>query len=132
MKVEIVSLNGPLLSTESNFVIVPGAEGEIGILNNHAMMLTKIIPGQITVDIGSKKYFYAVSNGFAEVSNNTVTIIADDAIAAAQINTDDALRNHEEAISRLNAAKESWEKEKASQELSVAKAWLKVAKNNSL
>ncbi len=59
-------------------VTAPGTEGYLGILRDHAPLVTQLMPGKLTVkDLDGNETVYAVSGGFLEVSHNTVTLLAD-------------------------------------------------------
>jgi F-type H+-transporting ATPase subunit epsilon len=59
-------------------VTAPGTEGYLGILRNHAPLVTQLMPGKLTVkDLNDNETVYAVSGGFLEVSHNTVTVLAE-------------------------------------------------------
>lgn len=61
-------------------VTAPGTEGELGILPRHIPLFTKLKEGVVMYRTGDKKNYFGVANAFLEVSENTVTILADDAI----------------------------------------------------
>ncbi len=59
-------------------IIAPGSEGYLGVLRDHAPLVTQLMPGKLTVkDLGGNETVYVVSGGFLEVSRNTVTVLAD-------------------------------------------------------
>ena len=59
-------------------LIAPGSEGDLGVLRNHAPLVTGLRPGRLTVtDLNQESTEFALSGGFLEVSNNTATILAD-------------------------------------------------------
>jgi len=58
--------------------IAPGTEGYLGVLRNHAPLVTGLIPGKLTVtDLGGKVVEYAISGGFLEVRRNVATVLTD-------------------------------------------------------
>ncbi|MEM9097142.1 MAG: ATP synthase F1 subunit epsilon [Pseudomonadota bacterium] len=81
---ELVSPERLLASTEAEAVTIPGMMGEMTAMANHAPFLTTLRPGYVTV--GSDKYF--VTGGFAEISNNTVSVLAEEAYDASEVDTD--------------------------------------------
>ncbi len=59
-------------------IVAPGSEGYLGVLRDHAPLVTQLMPGKLTVkDLGGNATVYVVSGGFLEVNHNTVTILAD-------------------------------------------------------
>ena len=72
--VEIISPDQPILKQETNEVIIPSFEGQMGILNNHIPLITFLRPGIITIKAeGEKKYY--VEEGTVEFSNNNLLIL---------------------------------------------------------
>ena len=72
--VEIISPDQTILKQETNEVIIPSFEGQMGILNNHIPLITFLRPGIITIkDEGEKKYY--VEEGTVEFSNNNLLIL---------------------------------------------------------
>lgn len=77
-KLSVVTPEKTVFEREAISVIAPGSEGYLGILTNHAPLITALIPGKLTVtDTAGKDTDYALSGGFLEVSHNLVTILAD-------------------------------------------------------
>jgi F-type H+-transporting ATPase subunit epsilon len=60
-------------------VVVPGSEGYLGVLTDHAPLITALMPGEIKVveAEGEREYHFAVSGGFFEVAHNHATVLAD-------------------------------------------------------
>ncbi|MEM9146401.1 MAG: ATP synthase F1 subunit epsilon [Pseudomonadota bacterium] len=81
---ELVSPERKLASAEAEAVTVPGQEGDLTAMANHAPFLTTLRPGFVAVDGGaSGRYF--VLGGFAEISNNTVSVLAEEAVEADKL-----------------------------------------------
>jgi F-type H+-transporting ATPase subunit epsilon len=77
-KLSVVTPEKTIFEQDSSSVIAPGSEGYLGILSNHAPLITALIPGKLTVtDTANQESYYALSGGFLEVSHNIVTILAD-------------------------------------------------------
>ncbi|MCP4631817.1 MAG: ATP synthase F1 subunit epsilon [candidate division Zixibacteria bacterium] len=93
----IVTQEKVLFDQEVASVIAPGSEGYLGILTNHAPLITALVPGQLTVkDSNNNETYYAVSGGFLEVSGNVATILADTVEPTQEID----IKRAEEAIKR--------------------------------
>ena len=84
-------------------LIVPGAKGYLGVLANHAPLITPLQPGKITIQMPgrSTEIILAVSGGFLEVAHNRATILADSAEMADKIDRERALAALERAKKRL-------------------------------
>jgi F-type H+-transporting ATPase subunit epsilon len=80
VKVEIVSPEVLVLSTEARTVIVPGTEGYLTVMGNHAPLMAVLKPGFVTVtDTGGAIASFFVGGGFADISDTGVTILAEEA-----------------------------------------------------
>lgn len=90
MTFELVSPEKKLASSDAHSVTIPGIEGELTAMPNHSAFLTTLRPGFVTVaGVGGKdaeKYF--VTGGFAEISNNMVSVLAELAAEAASVDTE--------------------------------------------
>ncbi len=85
VKLEIVSPERLLLSETVKSVTVPGAEGYFTVLGDHAPMMTTMRPGFVTVtDNGNVAHVYYVRGGFADVSPEGLTLLAEEAEDVAQ------------------------------------------------
>jgi F-type H+-transporting ATPase subunit epsilon len=96
---------GWAIRDDAESLIVPGVEGYIGILANHAPLMTAVDVGALTYrDSAGYDHVFAVTDGFLEVSHNRVTIIADTAEVADCIDINRARAALERAQDRLNKA----------------------------
>lgn len=82
---ELVSPEKLLFSDEVQQVDVPGVEGDFGVLADHAPMVTTLRPGVLTVHTGSGSQRIVVLGGFAEVSKEGLTVLAESAEAVEDI-----------------------------------------------
>lgn len=100
--IEVVTPERTVLQEEAVSVIVPGMQGYIGIQYNHAPMVVGLRPGVLLYgDVDKEKARLAVSGGFVEVSNNRVTVLADAAERAEEIDLERAQAARERAEKRL-------------------------------
>ncbi len=84
-------------------LIAPGIEGYLGILTNHAPLITAITPGKVTVKNESEEIItMSVSEGFLEVSANTATLLVDAVEYASDIDLDRAKEAIERATRRMS------------------------------
>ena len=105
IRCEIVSQDRTVFQGDVDIVILPGVAGEMGILPNHAPVLTILKYGVIKVRQGSKEELFAVAGGMAEVQPKIVTILADAAenIMDIDITRAQAARKRaEDALAKIN------------------------------
>lgn len=91
IKLEIVTVERMLYSDDVDMIIAPGAEGVLGILPNHAPLLTSLKVGELVVrKQGEDDELFAIGGGFMEVQPDKVTVLADVAEHADEINLERA------------------------------------------
>jgi F-type H+-transporting ATPase subunit epsilon len=120
---DIVSAEGQLFSGLVELIVVNGSQGELGILYNHAPLLTALKPGtvKITLQGGEEEFFY-VSGGMLEVQPSVVTIFADTAARAHDLDEASAQQAQERARAALENQTGEIEYGKAASELAEAAA----------
>ena len=109
LKLEIVTPDRKVLSEDVDYVGAPGILGEFGVLPNHIPFLSALGVGNLHYKQDGKAYYVFVAGGFAEVSNNKVTILAEIAEKATEIDVDRAQKARERAEQRAAQAKEKIE-----------------------
>lgn len=111
-----------LLATEADMVVVPGSEGDFGVLPGHAPLISTVRPGVLEVFQGSKaEQRFLVVGGFAEVTPERCTVLADEALPFESV-TPEQLADRERAAERdLTDAASDVEKAAAAKNLAVAK-----------
>lgn len=77
MRVEIITPDKELYKGEAKSVTVPGVDGSIGFLNNHAPLITVLKAGDVKVKTDAGVETFAVKGGVVEVMNNTVLVLAE-------------------------------------------------------
>ena len=87
LTVEMVTANGTVLSTEADFVLAPGIDGELGVLPNHVPLLTPLRTGEVMVRNGTDEEHLFVAGGFLEVTPTKVVVLADAAERVEDIDT---------------------------------------------
>lgn len=97
LNLEIVTPERKVLSEPVESVTVPTASGEIGILTNHAPLISSLKPGILSYRKGGATEKMVISGGFVEVSANNVSILADIAEDASKIDTEAAKVERETA-----------------------------------
>ena len=104
-KLSIVTPEKVFYEADVSSLTVPGSEGYLGILANHAPLITAMKPGKIEFrDAEDSVHLLAVSGGFLEVSGNIATILADAAEDADQIDIERARAAYEREKKRLVSA----------------------------
>ncbi len=76
------------MSAETDQVDIPGVEGWIGVLPNHAPMMTTLAPGMVRVVTGGEEKRIFVRGGFAEISPAGLTVLAEEAMPAEELDAD--------------------------------------------
>jgi F-type H+-transporting ATPase subunit epsilon len=102
---EVVTPDRLVLSTEAEVVVCPGAEGQFGVLPGHIPFLSALEIGEMYYKAGGKTEYLAVSGGFAEVTGEKVTIVAESAEKGREIDVERAARAKERAEKRIAAGK---------------------------
>lgn len=97
----VVAPAGEVLNTEVEFVLAPGAEGELGILANHSQLIANLVIGVVRYTVNGKVEKMAISGGFMEVAQNKATILADTAELAYSIDVTRAEEAKERAERRI-------------------------------
>jgi len=103
IRCEIVSQDRTVFEGDVDIVVLPGSDGEMGILPHHAPLLTTLKYGLIKVRKKSEEQFFTVAGGVAEVQPNIVTVLADAAESVAEI-------DEERAVAAKKRAEEMLEK----------------------
>lgn len=95
---EIVSAESAIFKGDASMIIAKGTEGELGIVPQHAPLITRLQPGEVRVitEDGEEQHFY-VSGGILEVQPDLVSVLADTAVRAADIDEAAAIRAKEQA-----------------------------------
>jgi F-type H+-transporting ATPase subunit epsilon len=125
--VDIVSAEGEIFSGPAAFVFAPASEGELGIAPRHAPLLTLLKAGEVRVQTpeGEQQSFY-VGGGALEVQPNKVTVLADTALRARDIDEAAALAAKQRAEEALRDKPGHITQAEALAELARAAAMLKV------
>lgn len=115
-KFELVSPERLLVSQDVEAVILPGTEGEMTVMANHAPLMTTIKPGVVTVKpVSGADERYVVFGGFADVTPEACTLLAESAVAVKDIDRDDLARRIQDAREDVADAKNDEARTKAEQ-----------------
>lgn len=100
LRLEIVTPEEKAFSDDVDMVVIPGVEGELGVLPMHVPLMTQLLPGALRILKDGKQSELVIGNGFAEVTQTSVSILTDMAIEERAI--DEAAA--QEALNRAEAA----------------------------
>jgi len=90
LRLEFVTPERALAQNEVDEVMIPGETGDLGVLPGHAPLLTALRPGEMWYRKGSEKFFAFIAGGFAEIVGDRVSILAQVAEKAEEINLERA------------------------------------------
>jgi F-type H+-transporting ATPase subunit epsilon len=122
LHVDVVSAEERIYSGDAEFVVLPGIAGELGIYPRHTPLFTQIKPGAVRIKVPNQaqEEFVFVQGGFLEVQPNGVTVLADTAIRAKDL-------DEKAALEAKRAAEEAMRNKTTREEIATAEAELAVA-----
>lgn len=121
MFIEIITPENTVLKEDVDEIRVPTDSGQLGILPHHVSLVTTLTTGEIIIKKGGKEKILAVTGGFLQVHNNSVSILADYAAHADDIDVNQAI----EAQKRAEAILEKKQEEVSERDLAIAEAELR-------
>ena len=117
---------------EVSSLIVPGSEGYLGVLTDHAPLITAINPGKVTViDKDKNEISMAVSFGFFEVSSNHATLLADSVEYVNEIDLDRAKESLDRARQRLRDEAGEFDTPRLQKAIERAKNRIRIAREKA-
>jgi F-type H+-transporting ATPase subunit epsilon len=118
---ELASPARLVFSGEVDQVDCPGAEGDFGVLANHAPLISALRPGILTIrqGVGQKRFF--VRDGFAEVNASGLTVIVEHAVPAEELSSAEFAKEIEAAEEKLAAAKDGPSRDRAGERIAQLK-----------
>ncbi len=125
---ELVSPERLLASIDADMVVIPGAEGDFGVLPNHAPLMSLLRPGTIAVYQGDRvdrRLF--VAGGFAEINERGCTVLAERAEPLEDIALDGARQELRDVEEDLGAAKTDLERDRLTVAVEIARARVEAA-----
>ncbi|HEX8637512.1 MAG TPA: F0F1 ATP synthase subunit epsilon [Pyrinomonadaceae bacterium] len=128
LNLEIVTPERKVYDETVDAVTIPTTNGEIGVLPNHAPLISTLKPGILTISSRGASERIAIAGGFVEVSSNKVSILADTAERADEVNVESARAERESAeriLGAWNGTEEAFEVER--ERLEKAQARLSLA-----
>ena len=129
--VSVVTQVKKILEQEAGYLRLRTSEGDIGILPNHAPLVAELSMGKMEIESPNKdrRNIYFLSGGFLEISNNQVTIIADEILPIEEIDIENEQTQVEELKKELEKLEIDEEKKKLQKKLKISLAKIE-AKNN--
>jgi F-type H+-transporting ATPase subunit epsilon len=117
LKLEIVTPEAKVYSDDVDYVLVPGVDGELGVLPEHAPLLTQLVAGELIATKDGKEHRLAIGEGFVEITPTAVSVLTDMAVNEADIDeaavqaaiqrAEEAMRNnhlHAEELASVEAS----------------------------
>ncbi len=127
LNIRVIAPDRTVWNAEAEEVILPSSTGQLGILTDHIPLLTALDIGVMRVRIEKDWIPIVLLGGFAEVENNTITILVNGAEEGSKIDIEKAQIGLEQAILMLQDAETSKEKIEATQKIRKARARLQAA-----
>ncbi|MBM3957003.1 MAG: F0F1 ATP synthase subunit epsilon [Gemmatimonadetes bacterium] len=127
LRVDVVTVERLVYAGEADVVLVPGTEGQLGILPSHAPLLAELAPGGMVVRSGEGEVEMAVMGGFVEVLANRVVVLASAAEQAGEIDLERAERALRRAQERIRERVPDLDLPRALGAISRSQARLRVA-----
>ena len=126
----VVSVERSLFEGDVEFLVANGSDGELGVLAQHAPLMTILKPGPLKIQetIGGEEVVLFVGGGFLEVLPDRVTVLADVAEHAAEISVERAEEARRRAQERLAGTLTTAEEVEFQQALAMAEARLRLAR----
>jgi F-type H+-transporting ATPase subunit epsilon len=122
----IITPEETIFDSEANLVVARIADGEIGILVDHAPLVSTVEFGEVRITEGDEKHIFATSDGFFKVSENLVQILVEEAVPAGEIDVSEAENRVEEAEKELSGLAGEEDAEARRRE---AERWQRMAEN---
>lgn len=124
--VDIVSAEASIYAGLAEMVFAPGELGELGIAPRHAPLVTRLKPGEVRVNTGKEELDFFISGGILEVQPHLVTVLADTAVRADDLDEAKALAAKKQAEDALADKTSDIDFAKAQAELAEAAAQLQA------
>lgn len=127
LTVDIVSAEGSVFSGRANVAVLPGDMGDLAVYPSHAPTLTSLKPGEVRIQIeGEEEQSFYVSGGILEIQPDHVSVLADTALRARDIDEAEAEQARQRAERAMEQASEDLDYARAQSELVEALARLKT------
>ncbi len=122
---ELVTPTKLLFAEDAEMVVVPGGDGDFGVLAGHAPLMATVRPGTVDIYDGAKvTHQLFVEGGFAEVTAERCTVLAEEAMLVEGLNRETAEERRQTAIAAREAASDDAGRAAAEQQVHIADAML--------
>ncbi len=111
MQFDLVSPERRLASLEATSVMIPGSEGDMTVMAEHAPVITTLRPGIVKVEAAGETQEFVVTGGFAEITSEGVSVLAEVAVPRSDMTQEHMDRMVEEAQARYDRVKETFKNE---------------------
>jgi F-type H+-transporting ATPase subunit epsilon len=130
---ELVSPERKLMSTPARMVVVPGEQGDFGVLPNHSALVSGIRPGVLAVHdaAGGEPARIFVAGGFADVSPTNLTVLAEEAVRVEDLNEADLEQTLQNLGEDLGMATAETEKARIAQRIILTRAKLAAVRGTA-
>ena len=111
LRLEIVTPEAKTYSDDVDSVVIPGVEGELGVLPMHAPLMTQLTPGELRVFRKGEEIRLAVGEGFVEITSDKVAVLTDVAVKESDIDesaAEEAVRRAEQAMTGEKLSNEEY------------------------
>lgn len=121
---ELVSPERKLISGPAKMVTIPGEEGDFGVLPGHSSLVATIRPGVIEIEMADRDapYRIFIAGGFADVTPENCTVLAEEAVNVEDLNMADLEQTLRNLTEDLSIAKDEFEKARIHRRLSLTRA----------
>ena len=126
LHVDIVSTEEEIYSGKAEILVAPIVSGEVGIMPGHAQLLAPLKSGEVRVRLGDKEQSFYVSGGLLEVQPHVVTVLADTAVRAKDLDQAQALEAKRRAEEAMKDKKSKVDYARVEAELAEAMAQLRA------
>lgn len=103
LKLEIATPEGTVYSEDVELVTLPAVEGQMGVYPQHIRLMTKLVPGELSIRKNGQDEFLAVGEGLVDVTGDRVSIVTDMAVPADKIDEAKAEQERQRADAQLRA-----------------------------
>ena len=127
--IDIVSAESEIWSGRAKMLFAPGEMGELGIMPRHSALLTRLIPGEVRVlGIDDSEQSYFITGGILEIQPHIVTILADTAIRASDLDEAAAIEARQRAEDKIRDRKTDMDFARAKAELVELSTMIEIIK----